>query len=128
MHKCWSVSLCLCAINVGFEQDSVLLSAEFTLACLVSNTGSKPFRQLGTNRCLRGFINMSSFESLSVCANHTTCKSGHGSINTYPYFPRQDFKISHTHILYYFKIFKIFLCKSESDTLPWARFCNTRLP
>lgn len=46
-----------------------------TPTCPVQNAGSKPFRQLATNRCLRGFINMSGvdtiFESVSACVQTT---------------------------------------------------------
>lgn len=48
-----------------------------THPAFVSEGGSKPFRQLAANRCLRGFINMSGidtiFESVTVCvqtSNH----------------------------------------------------------
>lgn len=30
-------------------------------------TGSKPFRQLAANRCLRGFINMSGIDTIFEC-------------------------------------------------------------
>lgn len=52
--------------------------------CAVQNAVSKPFRQLATNRCLRGFINMSGIDTTfeSAYKPQTTWKTAQSLIST----------------------------------------------
>lgn len=67
-----------------------------TPTCPSYNADGKSPGQFVTNRCLRGFINMSGidtiFESVRVCArkHQTTWKTAHNLISTHAYFPRDD--------------------------------------
>lgn len=106
--------------------------------------GSKLFGQLGADRCLRGFINMSGiggptiFKCLYVYKPQRTWKAARSLISTYPYFAHQvDIMINQAHtgarsVLSPKIRFKeqncprSFECEGESESLVKGKFCDAQ--